>query len=139
MTQQLLNTINRYNEEVLNQGRIDLLDELLHEDYMHLTPPAGMTPDREGLKNFFRMVHAGLSDFQTTANDTVISGNKVVQRWTTTGTHEGEFLGIPASGSEVEFEGISIYELRDGKIYRDATISDMMSLMQQIEAVPALG
>jgi steroid delta-isomerase-like uncharacterized protein len=132
-----LRTINRYNEVV--PENLEQLDELLHPDYKHLTPPTGMTPTREGIKSYFRMVDMAIGGFRFNVKDTLIDGNKVVQRWTITGTHEGEFLDIPASGKEVEFDGISILELRDGKIYRDATIADTMSLMQQIEAVPALG
>ena len=134
-----LRTINRYNEEVLNEGNLDALDELLHPDYKHLTPPPGLTPDREGIRNFFQMVSSAFPDYNLTVRDTVTSGDRVVQRWTATATHEGKFMDVPASGNKVEFDGISMYQLRDGKIFRDATIADMMSLMQQIEAVPALG
>ena len=131
--------IERYTTELFQKGNVDAADELLAEDYTHHTPPMGMEGTREGFKDFVRMVHSGLSELTTRTDEIFTAGDdKVVQRWTGTGTHDGELFGVPASGNRVEFDGISIYRLKDGKITDDWTRSDMVGLMSQIGAMPQL-
>ena len=131
-----IDIVNRYNDRVWKEGELDAVDELLAEDWEHGSPPPGMPPTREGLKQFAGMMHQAIPDLSMTVNDTVAEGDKVVQRWTAKGTHRGEFFGVSATGNPVEFSGISIYQLRDGKIVRDWTIPNMLPLLEQIGAAP---
>lgn len=134
--QEKIDVIERYSEEVMNKGNLDAVDELLADDYVHHTPPPGMEPTREGFKGFVAAAHAGLRDLTLTTDDILVQGDKVVQRWTNTGVHEGEFMGVPGTGNEVEFSGISIYTVREGQIIEDWTLFDGLGLMQQIGAIP---
>lgn len=136
-TQEKIEVIERYSEEVMNQGNLNAVDDLLADDYVHHTPPPGMEPNREGFKAFVAAAHSGLDNLTLTANDIIVQGDKVAQRWTNTGVHKGEFLGIPPTGNQVEFSGISIYTVRDGEIVEDWTHFDSMGLMQQLGAAPA--
>jgi steroid delta-isomerase-like uncharacterized protein len=135
-TKENIKLINKYNEEILRRGNMDKVEELLANDYEHGTPPAGMSPTREGFKEFISMVHRGFSDYDMTVKETISEGDMVVQRWTATGTHDGEFLGLPPSEKEIKFDGTSVYQIKDGKIQKDWTIADMMGMMQQIGAIP---
>lgn len=137
-TQENIRVIKRYSEEVMNQGNLDAVDELLAEDYVHHTPPPGMEPTRAGFKGFVASAHAGLDNLTLTTDDFLAQGDKVVQRWTNTGVHSGEFMGVPGTGKRVEFSGISIYTVRDGQIVEDWTLFDTVGLMQQIGAIPEL-
>lgn len=132
------NLANRYAEEVWNKGNIDQIDELLAEDYQHGSPPPGVSPDREGFKQFVSMAHNAFPDYQLTVEDSLAQGDKVVQRWTARATHEGKFLGVPPTGNDVSFTGISIYQIEGGRIVRDWTRVDLMGLMQQIGTVPEM-
>ena len=134
--QKKIDLANRYAEEVWNRGNIDQIDKLLAEDYQHGSPPPGMSPDREGFKQFASMAHSAFPDYQLEVEDTLAQGDKVVQRWTVHATHEGEFMGVPPTGNDVTFTGTSIYQIEDGKIVKDWTRADMMGLMRQIGAVP---
>lgn len=142
LTQQELENVavvNRYVEEVWNEGNLDAVDELLAEDYVHGTPPPGMSPDREGFKQYVAMQKAAFPDLHITEEDTIVGGDKVVQRYTAQGTHEGELMGNAPTGNEVSINGISIYQVEDGQIVKDWTIVDLLGLMQQVGAVPGPG
>lgn len=135
-TQEKIEVIERYTEEVMTQGNLDAVDELLADDYVHHTPPPGMEPDREGFKAFVAAAHAGLHNLTLTTDEIIVQGNKVAQRWTNTAVHNGEFMGVPPTGNQVTFSGISIYTVRDGQIIEDWTHFDSMGLMQQLGAAP---
>jgi steroid delta-isomerase-like uncharacterized protein len=129
--------VNRYLEEIWNKGNLDAVDDLLSEDYRHGTPPPGMEPTREGFKQYVGMVKSAFPDLTLRAEDTIAEGDKVVQRNVGRGTHRGDFVDVPPTGKEVNIDGISIYQVRDGRIVKDWTIVDLMGLMQQIGAIPA--
>lgn len=136
-TQDKVNVVNRYVEEVWNKGNLDAVDELLAEDYTHLTPPPGMEPNREGFKDFVAMMKSAIPDLTLTIEETIANGNKVVQRYTSRGTHQGQLMGNPPTGNEVAIDGISIYDVRNGRIVADATQVDFAGLLAQIGAIPA--
>ena len=138
-TQEKINVVNRYVEEVWNKGNLDAVDELLAEDYTHLTPPPGMEPNREGFKNFVAMMQGAFPDLNLTVKETIADGNKVVQRYRSKGTHQGELMGNPPTGNEVQIDGISIYDVQNGRIVTDATQVDFAGLLTQIGAIPASG
>jgi steroid delta-isomerase-like uncharacterized protein len=133
-----IDIVNRYNDRVWKEGDLDAIDELLAEDWEHGSPPPGMPSTREGLKQFAGMMHQAIPDMRMTIDDTVAEDDKVVQRWTARGTHKGQFFGASPTGNSVEFSGISIYRLRDGKIVKDWTIPNMLPLLQQIGATPEI-
>ena len=126
--------VNRYLEEVWNAGNLNAVDELLAQEYVHGTPAPGMPPGREGLKQFIAMMRAALPDLSHSVDDTIAHGDKVVQRSTARGTHKGELMGVPPTGTGVTIEGISIYQVIGGKIAKEWTIVDRLGLMQQIGA-----
>ena len=72
-------------------------------------------------------------------DDQVSEGDKVVTRWTFTGRHEGELFGIPATGMDVEFAGIDIHRIREGRIVEEWTTWDALGLVRQLGAAPEMG
>lgn len=78
------------------------------------------------------MLHSAFADLETSIDHTFASGNRVVQRWTASATHESELFGAPVAGKSASFAGISIHEIEDGKIQHDWTVSDLLGLMQQL-------
>jgi steroid delta-isomerase-like uncharacterized protein len=130
-----IKVIERYSQEIFNEGNLDAVYDLLADDYTHQTPPPGVAPTREGFKEFVSTAQSALDNNALITDDIFAYEDKVVQRWRTTGVHTGTFLGVPASNKSVEFSGISLYTVRNGKIVEDWTLFDMVGLMQQIGAM----
>ena len=124
--------------EVIASGDADRADELLAEDLIeHEDQPPGSPQGREGFKNFVRRVNAGFPDLECHIEDMTADGDKVLARARLTGTHQGEFMGIPATGKRVEFEVIDIGRFENGKGVEHWGVSDAMALMAQIGAIPS--
>jgi predicted ester cyclase len=77
----------------------------------------------------------GFPDVTSTIEDLIAEGDKVVARWRSRATHQGEYMGIAPTGKEVEFTGISVYRIEEGKIAQSWNIEDQLGLMRQIGAV----
>jgi predicted ester cyclase len=78
-------------------------------------------------------------DLKVTSDFQVAEGDKVVMRWTGTGTHTGELMGIPATGKRIEMTGIGIQRIAGGRIVEEWVESDQMGMMQQLGVVPPPG
>jgi len=113
----------------------ELIDELMSEDFVEHEAFPGLTPDREGQSQFFNMIRHAFPDMSADVEELITEGDKVVARVRLTGTHRGEFAGVPASGNEIDFNVIDIFAWRDGKATDHWGVSDTMALMTQIGAV----
>jgi steroid delta-isomerase-like uncharacterized protein len=121
--------------DLINAHDIDAFGEFLADDFIeHEELPAG-GPTREGVKAFFRMQIAAFPDFAMTMQDVVDGGDKVVARARFTGTHEAEFMGIPATGRPVDVQLIDIMRFAgDGLVHEHWGVFDAMAMMQQLRA-----
>ena len=128
--------IARFLEEVINQGRLEQADELVAVDFVELDPLPGQRQGREGLKEVIGMLRAAFPDMNWVVDETVASGDKVVTRFTWTGTHRGTFLGVPATGRSVSVKGVVIDRLVEGRMTDSRILMDNLSLMQQLGVVP---
>jgi len=81
----------------------------------------------------------GLPDVHFTVDDIIAEGDKVAARWTSTGTHKGELMGIPSTGKKVMVTGIVINHFADGKIVDDWESYDILGMMQQLGVIPSPG
>src|SRR5579859_6560962 len=93
--------IRKFLEEVINQNRMERATDLVVEDFVELDPLPGQRQGREGLKEVLGMMRAAFPDIHWTVEDMVAEGDKVVTRFTWTGTHRETFLGVPATGKSV--------------------------------------
>ena len=130
--------VRRYIEAIDNNDSSDwsVLDEFVAEDVVVHNPQLpGVTADREGIKQaaeMFRQATPGRHEIPLQ----VAEGDLVVSLIVGFGRHEGELLGIPATGSEVETEGIAIHRIRDGKIAEYWSVTDVARVLQQVGALP---
>jgi steroid delta-isomerase-like uncharacterized protein len=129
-------TIRRYYEEVFNQGRLEVLDEIVVPNHVEHNPLPGQTQGVEGLKQRVAMLRAAFNP-QFTLEDVLAEGDKVVVRWSNRGTHLADFFGVPATGRTVVVSGIDIHQLRDGKMSEHWDVVDIFGVMMQIGAIPA--
>jgi steroid delta-isomerase-like uncharacterized protein len=123
-------------EEVINQGRLEQADELVAVDFVELDPLPGQRQGREGLKEVIGMLRTAFPDMNWVVDETVASGDKVVTRFTWTGTHGGTFLGVPATCRSVSVKGVVIDRLVEGRMTDSRILMDNLSLMQQLGVVP---
>ena len=132
--------IRRFYEAVVIAGKVNTtaIDQHLAADFVGHNLPAGLA-GREGYKKFVSMFAASFSEMRCLeAYDMIDNRDKVVVRWSSTGRHTGEFMGLPASGRWVTMKGIDIFRLAEGKIADLWQEVDVMGLLQQISA-PSLG
>jgi steroid delta-isomerase-like uncharacterized protein len=132
-------TMQRFMDEVLNEGRLDVADELVKEDFIELDPLPGQRQGREGLKEAIGMMRAAFPDMHWVPEEVIAADDKVVTRFKWSGTHRGEFLGIPATGRKVVVPGVVIDRLEGGKMADSRILMDTLGLLQQLGAVPGPG
>lgn len=124
----------RFIEEVFVKGNAGAVDELATEDF---TPRSwqSVEPGRDSLKQAVKRVFAGLSDVSMKIEDMIAEGDKVAVRLTAHAVHDGEFMGIPASGKSYTISETHIFRIRDGKVAEHWRDADMLGLMTQLGAI----
>lgn len=129
--------IRRFIDEILNQGRFEVADEIVAEDFVELDPLPGQQQGRQGLVDVLKMLRTAFPDIQWNVEETIVEGDKVVSRFTWTGTQRGEFLGIPATGRCVSVKGVVIDRVVNGKMTDSRILMDTMGMMQQLGVIPS--
>ena len=136
-TEQHKALVRRLFEETFTRGT-DVGDELLHPDYKNHDFPAPL-PGIEGWKMVNSMFRAAFPDMRVVIEDEVAEGNKVAARGYFTGTHQGDFMGIPATNKTIHVKYIDIWTVEDGKLKDNWIQMDMLGLMQQLGVIPPPG
>ena len=127
-------------EEVINQGNISEIDELLIPNFVeHEELPPGIPPGREAPKALFTMLRSAFPDIKATIEHLIAEGDEVVLHMTWTGTQKGEFMGVPPTGKSISINVIDIIRIADGKFVEHWGVMDQMAMMQQLGVVPAPG
>jgi steroid delta-isomerase-like uncharacterized protein len=137
-TEQNKAIVRRVFEEIVNKGNMSAADELLAADYVNHDMPAPV-PGVEGFKLIIGMFRTAFPDITVTLDDALAEGDRVVTRGVFTGTHKGEFMGIPATGKKVAVKYLDIWRLENGKCKENWVQMDMLGLMQQLGVVPTPG
>jgi steroid delta-isomerase-like uncharacterized protein len=123
-------------EEIFSGGKLDVADEIYTTDFVDydLVLPQTMNGPEE-MKEYVSMYRSAFPDLEVTLEDQVAEGDKVVNRWTARGTHQGEYMGVSPTGEEVQFAGMHISRVNEeGKIAENWEVYDLMGLMRQIGA-----
>lgn len=129
--------VQRYYDQIWNNGRLDLVEEFISEDFHEDNGPniPGLN-GRDALKAIIGGIRASLPDLQITLHDVVAEGNKVVTRSSFTATHQGELLGVPPTGNQLSVSGAAIFCLENARIVELWNFNDNLSMMQQLGVVP---
>jgi steroid delta-isomerase-like uncharacterized protein len=139
MMQDNATTVRRFTEEVITQGDIDSAVQFVWDDVVELVPFPGQGPGLEGLKDVLRAMRAAFPDLIFSVQEQIAEGDKVASRFEWTGTHQGTFLGVPATGRSVRVWGIVIDRLEKGRIKDTRIIMDTLGLMMQLGALAPPG
>jgi steroid delta-isomerase-like uncharacterized protein len=129
----------RYMEEVLSEKRVDEIDSYVTDDYVNTLLPPGMPQGPQGEKLFLGMFQQAFPDYTISIERMVGEGDKVVAHWSFRGTNSGEFQGMPATGKQVQVQGINLFRFSNGRIAENRPAFDMLGLLQQIGVVPMPG
>ena len=130
--------LQRYFDEAWNKGNLSVLDEIVSFDYVNHNPAIpGLPPGPAGLKPILAGFRAAFPDIHFTVEEQIAEEDTVVTRWTMCGTHQGEFMGIPATHKQVKASGIQIERLFAGKIVEHWRQSDDLGLLQQLGVAPS--
>ena len=138
MTEENKALYRRFVEEVFNGKDLSVIDELVAEDFTeHSQPPPGVPPGAEGLKRIFASYFRAFPDLHVAIDLLIAEDDLVAAYHTVTCTHTGDFIGIPATGKPLRVEEAHISRYADGKVVEHWIQMDMMSMMQQLGALPA--
>ena len=122
--------------ELLNQGDVESIGDLVAADYVEHDPLPGQGQGREGALDRFSIIVGALAP-HFTVHDVVAAGDRVVVRWTNAGTHVGEFAGVPATARTFEIAGIDIYRVEEGLLAEHWHVVDQLSMLGQLGLLPA--
>ena len=138
LPQDLRALVHGFIDRVINARDLDgAMAELVAEDFVELNPFPGQGPGRDGLAGVLRMMFTGFPDLHWTIRDTLVEDDRVMAFSTWTGTHQGEFLGIPATGRNATVEAWTIDRYRDGIFVESRIIMDVAGLLGQLGVLPA--
>jgi len=130
--------IHRWFEEVWNRKNEDAIDEMLAPDGIGcgLTDPDGnQVVGPESFKKFQRAFVSAYPDLKVIVEDTVVEGDKIAARCRVTGSHAGNGIGVAPTNLAVEFTGMTIVHIKDGKIVEAWNEFDFMEMYKQVGAL----
>lgn len=125
--------ITRYFEEVWNQGKLDVLDEIISPDYINHNP--GMPdpiPGPAGLKPIVKAIREAFPDLHYTIDNMVISDDQVAVHVVMHGTHAGDFFGIAPTNKKIYINQMQIERIKNNKIIEHWRVTDDMALLKQL-------
>lgn len=128
----------RIFDEYWNAGNLRNADELIADDYELQSPSLALEfQGAEGFRNSVRLFRSAFPDLEMTVQETITEGERIVVRYTLTGTHEADFMGIPPTGSQIEIDAMTIITFDGGKAVSEWRLYDVLGLMQQLGISPA--
>ena len=131
--------VRRFIDEIFNAGQFDGVAEILTADYVHHDPTTQeFGSGIEGFKRLIGYYRDAFPDLTITLDDQFGGGDRVVDRWTGQGTHQGELMGIPGTGRPVSAMGISIHRIVDGRIAETWNVYDAAGMLRQLGVISGM-
>ena len=116
MTPDIRSTIRRFYDEVLNQGQLSVIDDLCTPDFVDHTPAQGHSANLDNLKQQITAWRGAFPDLRVAVDELIADGDSLAVRITWEGTHQGEFMGMAATGKRIRSSGVDILHLHKGKV-----------------------
>ena len=125
--------VKRMFDEVLNKGKLGLLDTLIGAAYVDHNPAPGQAAGAAGVKSRIETLRGAFPDLRYTLEEVIAEGDLVAARYSWRGTHKGEaFLGIPPSGKSILVRGMDFFRLREGRIVEHWDNVDELGMLTQL-------
>lgn len=134
MSQANEETMRRLVDEVINNRCLAVIDDIIHPDYVYRTPGQELH-GRQALRELLTDYQAALPDLQVKIDDLVCKDNKAVLLFTLTGSHENELMGIPATGKQVNINGMTCSRFENGQIIEEWEMLDQLTMFRQLDIV----
>ena len=128
--------VQRMEEEIFNNRNLAAIDEFIAPEYVLRTAPPGAPADREGVREFIAMYLEAFPDLHISIDELLAEDDKVVGRFTFTGTHAGGLMNLSPTQRQIAVRQIAIYRVESGKVVEEWEVSDQLGLMQQLGALP---
>lgn len=125
-------TLQRFYQEAVNLGHLELFDEFLAEDFVEHEELPGIPPNREGVKQWFTLMRTAFPDLKFDVEFTMADGDKVAAYLTISGTQAAEFLGVPSQGRAFSVKTVDIVGFENGKAVAHWGVTDTGMMMQQL-------
>jgi steroid delta-isomerase-like uncharacterized protein len=140
MSQANKDAARRFYNDAFGKGDMALIDQMAAANFVDHNPPGpGMPGGAEGIKAVVGMFRTAFPDLKLSVEDQIAEGGKVVSRITFAGTHQGEMMGIPATGKQVKLGVVDILHFEGDKVVERWGQADMMGMMIQLGVVPPPG
>ena len=127
----------RYFDEVMSKGNYEVLGQLIAGSYVYHEPGSGEVRGPEGVKALVSTYRSAFPDMQMTIEELIAEGDMIVARWTATGTHRGELMGIPPTGKHLTVSGTVIIRMADGKFEEEWENFDALGMLRQLGVIPS--
>jgi predicted ester cyclase len=124
-------------DEFMNAGKLEVADEVVAPDCPLYFGSTFVGTGPEAFKQARAMLYAAFPDLHFTIEEMIAEGEKVADLLTGRGRHKGEFMSVAPTGKRVEFQGMAIVRIFEGKIVENRGMPDMVGLLQQIDVFPA--
>jgi steroid delta-isomerase-like uncharacterized protein len=131
--------LKRFYDEGWNANNLAVYDELVAEDFVDHQAMPGLPPGREGFKQLNVMFRSAFPDVWVNVEGIIAEGDMVSCRWTSTGTHQGNLFGIPATGRSVKVTATVVYRVEGGRLAEGWINRDDLGMMRQLGVVPTPG
>ena len=126
--------------QLWNTGNADVAKQLYSDDALRSDPnQSEPTRGSREIARYVAEVRAGYPDFKLEINDKVFEANRLVTHWTCTGTHNGEFQGIPATGKRINIRGLALARIENGKVAEEHVYFDRLTMLEQLGVAPDQG
>lgn len=132
-------TYRRIPLEVFNEGKVELADELLAEDYVEHSAPPPLPRTREVLRQFVEMVRSAFPDFRYEILGQWQDGDTHIGYIRASGTMTGDFMGMPATGKSAAWDEVHIGRFANGKLAEHWAVIDQLGMLQQLGLAPGPG
>ena len=129
----------RFNDEVISQGKVEVIDEIVADDFVEHQAMPGMPEGKDALRAFTEMFRAAFPDLKVETLATAVDGDEVWVQSRMTGTHQGDFNGIAPTDKQVDVLMFDRIRMRDGKAVEHWGVSDDLAMMTQLGVVPEMG
>jgi steroid delta-isomerase-like uncharacterized protein len=125
--------VREFFEEAWGKGNLAAVDEFMAADYVEHPRPSTLSPGAEGLKQLIAAYRTAFPDLKATLDDIFAEGDRVAFRWNVSGTHLGDWLGIPPTGNHVAANGITVFRISDGKVVESWTSIDLSPAEEELQ------
>lgn len=123
--------------DAINAHDADAFCDRLTDDFVEHEVTPGVPPTKEGTRQFFEQYFAAFPDIRFTTEELLAAGDKAVGRARVTGTHQGDFMGMPATGRPVDIQVIDIVRFGDdGRALEHWGVMEELKMLQQLGVVP---